>query len=115
MSTIVDPAKTREARRLAARANAAARTFAPAARITVAEIAPGDFVEVVPTQQGIRGTRFDCTVGVTTTTMDAYVVRTGRRGASWPVEAVTITPANTALVGVTYPSTFIAVVRKALS
>lgn len=79
--------EARLARQLAARADRPTRVDVTT---TVGDLQVGDYLVVVPTQQGVRGVRFDTTVLAVTTDWETWTMRTGpgRRGnPGWPVEA----------------------------
>lgn len=113
MSAAVHPELRRERRIAAAQA---ARRQAPhygePQQITLAELRSDDFLVVVPSQQGVRGLRYECVVGVTGTTLDEWGYRTGPRRPLRPVEAVTITPLDPRLPTSSYPAAFTATVRR---
>lgn len=103
----------REARLEAAKA---ARATAPKwveVDTTVGEITVGDYLVLVPTQMGLRGTRFDGLVTRADSTWQSYGLRTGPRRPLTPVEAIWL---GTALVqGATaYPASFTCTVRRAV-
>lgn len=103
---------TRDARLAAVKA---ARANAPqwvSVETTVGEIRVGDYLEIIPTQGGFRGTIFKGHVTEAIESYEHYTFGLPRRRL--PVAAIVI---RTALVQgtVAYPSTFKAIVRRKVS
>lgn len=89
-------------------------TFADATEIVVADLVEGDFVEVIATQQGVRGMRVNS--GVKTIErgrFDAWGQSFGRGRARMPVESIRLT----FLAGhsIEIPATFTATARRRTS
>lgn len=85
--------------------------FGPEEQTTVGELQPGDFLVLVPTQQAITGTRYECLLEGTLTTWTHYVMRHGRH--STPVEARALLTADPRWGKFVYPASFRCTVRRA--
>lgn len=87
-------------------------TFADPAETTIAELAEGDFIVSVPTQDGLRGYTLNSAVrDISEDRWDLYEQRIGRRGRM-SVAAREFTTQYHKGVRIAYPSSFKVIARK---
>ena len=101
-----------EARRAAIAARRAAWAPSTILTVTTAEIVANDFIERIPTQNGVRGARVETTVKAVETTWDEWGQRTSGRRGMFPVEGRRFSFHTAALVDVSVPATFTVVIRR---
>jgi hypothetical protein len=117
MSTTTDPAAGREARRARAKATAAAHPFGPPEDVTVADLAVGDFLVMVPSQHGVRGCAVESVITRLDHSWDTWGERTPGARRRFPVPSTqlrfgTAGTVTLAEAGLDVPDTFTCRVRR---